>query len=150
MAVAIGRRGGASRRATPRRATAGAGRGLADVDGVRRALVMIGWLVVTPTHQANQRVPIESFSGFFRGLGFIRSPMNPISAGSIVSAISTASATARAAKMPMIVRNGMFATLSPSSAMKTVRPAKTTAEPAVPTARPVASSRSEPLRSSSR
>lgn len=44
MAVAIGRVGGESRRATPRRATAGAGRGLADVAGVSRALVMIGWL----------------------------------------------------------------------------------------------------------
>ncbi len=44
MAVAIGRDRGESRRATPRRAMAGAGRGLADADGVSRALVMIGWL----------------------------------------------------------------------------------------------------------
>lgn len=47
MAVAIGRRGGESRRATPRRATPGAGRGLAEVTAVTRvsrSLLLLGWL----------------------------------------------------------------------------------------------------------
>ena len=127
-----------------------AGRLRAPNTATTATIVTIGCEVVTPTHQENQRLPPLFSWGALAGFGRSRPPMNPISAGSIVSAISTASATARAAKTPMIVRNGMFATLSPSSAMKTVRPAKTTAEPAVPTARPVASSRSEPLRSSSR
>ena len=50
--------------------------------------------------------------------------------------------TVAAAARPMAVRNGMPTTESAESAISTVRPAKTTAEPAVPTAMPTASSRS--------
>ena len=63
-----------------------------------------------------------------------------------VTEISTASATATAAAMPMVVRNGMPAKLSPTRAMSTVTPAKTTAEPAVPVARAADSSGSAPAR----
>ena len=48
--------------------------------------------------------------------------------------------------MPMIVRNGMRVTASPTSATITVRPANTTAEPAVATERAAASSGSIPWR----
>ena len=40
-------------------------------------------------------------------------------------------ATASAAAIPMVVRNGICATLSPTSAMMTVIAANTTADPAV-------------------
>ncbi len=46
--------------------------------------------------------------------------------------------------MPIVVRNGMFATERPSNAMMTVIPANSTAEPAVATARAVDSSGSTP------
>lgn len=50
MAVAIGRGGGESRRATPRRATIAPGRGLAEATGVSRTLLLLGYLacVVPP------------------------------------------------------------------------------------------------------
>ena len=60
----------------------------------------------------------------------------PRIAGSRVSATSTAMNTVPAAARPMLVRNGMPTTTSADRAMSTVRPAKTTAEPAVPTATP--------------
>ncbi len=62
-----------------------------------------------------------------------------MSAGSSVMATRTATATVTAAATPISVRIGMPTTLSPVRAMTTVRPAKTTALPAVPTARPMAS-----------
>jgi len=52
--------------------------------------------------------------------------------------------------MPMIVRNGRPATASPTRATITVRPAKTTAEPAVAVARAADSSVSMPVASWSR
>ena len=70
----------------------------------------------------------------------IRMPAKPSSAGVSVIEISTAIATASAAATPIVVRNGMLATLSPSSAMITVIAANTTAEPAVATARAADSS----------
>ncbi len=60
-------------------------------------------------------------------------------AGRSVSATMTATATVTAAAMPISVRMGMPTTESPVRAMTTVRPAKKTALPAVPTARPMAS-----------
>ena len=80
----------------------------------------------------------------------MRRPAKPSSAGSRVSAMSTATATVTAAARPIWVRNGMPTTDSAASAMTTVRPAKTTADPAVPTARPAASSGSRPAASSCR
>ena len=79
-----------------------------------------------------------------------RRPVNPSSAGSSVSATSTATTTVLAAPRPIAVRNGMLTTNRPARAMTTVRPAKTTALPAVATARPAASSPSRPLSSSCR
>ena len=79
-----------------------------------------------------------------------RDPANPSVAGSSVSEITTATATANAAARPMLVRNGMFTTNSPANAMSTVNPANTTAEPAVPAALPAAISGSCPSRSSER
>jgi hypothetical protein len=58
-------------------------------------------------------------------------PEKPITAGSSVTAIITASDTVAAAARPMTVRNGMFTTTSPVSAITTVAPANTTALPAV-------------------
>lgn len=48
-------------------------------------------------------------------------------------------ATVPAAARPMTLRNGMLTTSSPTSAMTTVRPAKTTALPAVAVAAAAAS-----------
>ena len=61
----------------------------------------------------------------------IRSPMKPSSAGSSVSATSTAIVTVPAAARPITVRNGMLTTVRPTSAITTVAPANTTAPPAV-------------------
>ena len=63
-----------------------------------------------------------------------------------VTATSTATATAPAAAMPIVVRNGMPAKPRPMSAISTVTPAKTTAEPAVPVARDADSSGATPAR----
>ena len=70
----------------------------------------------------------------------------PRKAGVSVSATSTAIATATEAAMPMVVRNGMLANERPISAISTVTPAKTTAEPAVPVARAADSSGATPAR----
>ena len=78
-----------------------------------------------------------------------RSPANPMRAGMSVSATSTASATVTAAATPISVRSGMPTTDRPVRAMTTVRPAKNTALPAVPTARPIASSGSRSASSAS-
>ena len=85
-----------------------------------------------------------------RTFGRSRSPPKPSRAGSRVNAISTAMATPIAAATPMVVRKGIRATASPHRAMITVRPAKTTADPAVATARAADSSGSIPSRSWSR
>ncbi len=74
----------------------------------------------------------------------------PRSAGTSVTAMSTAMATVPAAVRPIFVSIGTLTTARPASAMMTVRPAKTTAEPAVPTARPAASARSRPSEISAR
>ena len=71
-----------------------------------------------------------------------RIPINPISAGVKVIAMSTATATQIAATEPMSPRNPMPETFSASSATMTVAPAKTTALPEVPLASPIDSSRS--------
>ena len=76
--------------------------------------------------------------------------ISPRIAGSRVSATRTATNTVAAAARPIVVRNGIRTTASAESAMRTVRPAKTTAEPAVPTAMPTASSRSSVCSSSLR
>ncbi len=68
----------------------------------------------------------------------------PRSAGTSVTAMKTAIATVPAAAMPIFVSIGMLTTARPTRAMMTVSPAKTTAVPAVPTARPAASWRSRP------
>ena len=78
-----------------------------------------------------------------------RSPAKPMRAGRRVSATSTATATVTAAATPISVRIGMPTSDSPVSAMTTVRPAKKTALPAVPTARPMASSGSRSASSAS-
>lgn len=80
----------------------------------------------------------------------MRIPAKPSTAGSSVSAISTATTTAKAAPRPMVVSMLMPMMLRPARAITTVRPANTTAEPAVPSARPAASSGSWPSRISLR
>ena len=67
------------------------------------------------------------------------SPSKPSIAGMSVSETKTAIATVPAAAKPMAVRKPMRAMMSAKSAVKTVAPAKTTEEPAVPTAMPAAS-----------
>ncbi|CAH0151096.1 hypothetical protein SRABI128_00545 [Microbacterium sp. Bi128] len=71
---------------------------------------------------------------------------NPRNAGVRVSPMHTAIATATEAATPIVVRNGMPAKLRPMSAMSTVMPANTTADPAVPVARAADSSGSIPPR----
>jgi hypothetical protein len=73
----------------------------------------------------------------------------PSSAGTRVSATSTAITTAPAAASPIFASDGIPTTSRPASAITTVVPAKTTAEPAVPTARPAAVSASSCLLRSS-
>jgi hypothetical protein len=70
------------------------------------------------------------------------------SAVTSVRAIETATATAAAA--PLSPRNMMPTTVRPRRAMITVAPAKTTADPAVPTARAMASGTGAAPRSSAR
>ncbi len=77
-------------------------------------------------------------------------PAKPSTAGSSVMAMSTATATVAEAASPIWPRMGMPTTVSPASAMMTVSPANTTAEPAVPTAVAAASSGLAPLSSSER
>ncbi len=73
-----------------------------------------------------------------------------MSAGPIVSAPTTATATATAAETPIAERKGRPTMTSPTSAVMTVMPAKTTADPAVAVARAAASSPSMPSRTFSR
>ncbi len=71
-------------------------------------------------------------------------PARPSIAGTRVTAAAMAMKTATAAPTPMTERKGMPTTSSPSRAMITVTPAKTTALPAVPTAIAADSSGSSP------
>ena len=71
-------------------------------------------------------------------------PVIASSAGSRVSAASTATTTAIAAIRPIVVTSGMRATASETSAMVTVPPAKVTAPPEVATARASDSRTSRP------
>ena len=80
-------------------------------------------------------------------LGMRRPFASPSSAGNRVVATPIAMSTATAAPTPITERNGMPTTSSPSSAMMTVTPAKTTALPAVPTAIAADSSGPSPLAS---
>ncbi len=61
----------------------------------------------------------------------IRGPTSDSTAGSRVSAASTATTTAIAAIKPIVVTSGMPATASEASAIVTVAPAKNTAPPEV-------------------
>ena len=54
-----------------------------------------------------------------------------------VTAINTAMSTHTAPTVPMTARNGMPVTFSASSAISTVEPANSTAEPEVPLASPI-------------
>ena len=87
------------------------------------------------------RSAAASARSFFRSTF---SPANPSNAGSRVMAISTEMPTVPAAARPITVRNGMPTTDRPASAMSTVRPANTTAVPAVPFALAIDSSMSIP------
>ena len=88
---------------------------------------------------ATQRAPIvrpaaalpASLTACDFGFGRSRLPKIDSTAGSRVSAAQTATATPTAAATPITVRNGIWATASPQSAMITVVPANTTADPAV-------------------
>ena len=101
-----------------------------------------GAFMTTPT----QRAPIErdALSSWLMAakarrsarepaLGARRRLARPMMAGSRVMAIETATKTANALAIPMVERNGMPTTKSPSRAMITVMPANTTAPPAVAT-----------------
>ena len=66
-------------------------------------------------------------------------------AGSSVSAASTATTTAIAAIRPIVVTSGMPATASETSAIVTVQPAKNTAPPEVAAARAIDSSIAQPV-----
>ena len=75
-----------------------------------------------------------------------RGPAKAISAGTSVRLRSTATAMVPAAAIPIWPRNGTPVTRSATSAMMTVAPAKTTALPAVPTARAIEGSMPMPSR----
>ena len=76
-----------------------------------------------------------------------RVPTSPRMAGASVIATSTATATHTAPTVPMSPRNGTPVTLRASRATMTVVPAKTTAVPEVPVARPIDSRTGTPLSS---
>ena len=71
-------------------------------------------------------------------------PSAPSIAGSRVAAAKTATTTAIAAVKPRVETSGMPAKASEQSAMTTVKPAKTTAPPAVAVARAIDSRSSIP------
>ena len=91
------------------------------------------------------RGPVSKFLPFA-----IRAPANPSSAGTSVSETATATATVPAAASPIAVMNGIPTTASEARAITTVAPAKTTALPAVATARAADSSGSIPANSCAR
>jgi len=113
--------------------------------------VTSGHLVTTRTHH-RASLPGLRFSSrcALRAPGRSRSPRSPSSAGSRVSARQTSIPTPTAVNMPMTDRNGSPTILRPTRAMMTVRPAKTTADPLVATARAADSWASMPLSSWSR
>ncbi len=76
-------------------------------------------------------------------------PRAPSIAGSSVVAAKTATITAIAAVKPRVLTRGIPAKASEQSAITTVKPAKTTAPPAVAAARAIDSCRSMPSRSCS-
>ncbi len=92
-----------------------------------------------------QRAPRVGFSpargSWSAALEFLprvaRGPAKAMSAGTSVRLRSTATAMVAAAASPIWPRNGTPVTRSATSAMMTVAPAKTTALPAVPTARAI-------------
>ena len=79
----------------------------------------------------------------------IRGPSAPSIAGSSVAAAQTATTTAIAAVKPSVVTSGMPAKASEQRAITTVKPAKTTAPPAVAVARAIDSRSSIPSASCS-
>ena len=115
-----------------------------------RTAVSAGTFVTSRTHEADQLVCRRAWCASATRLGVSRVPAAPMSAGSRVRATTTAHPTPTAAAMPMTDRNGIWATPRASSAMATVAPAKTTADPAVPVAWAAASSTSTPSASRSR
>ncbi len=86
----------------------------------------------------------SSVAGWRTRSELIRGPRIPSSAGSSVSAASTAITTAIAAIRPIVVTSGIPATASDTSAIVTVLPAKNTAPPEVATARAIDSSIGNP------
>ena len=116
-------------------------------------MVSTGHLVTPRTHSRGSGVRAlrGAASGFgartLRGLGRSFSPAKPSMAGSRVSAMTTAMPTPTEAATPIVVRKGMPATASPLRAIITVRPANTTADPAVATASATDSSASIPAAS---
>ena len=79
----------------------------------------------------------------------IRGPSAPSIAGSSVAAAKTATTTATAAVKPRVLTSGIPAKASEQSAITTVKPAKTTAPPAVAVARAIDSRSSIPSASCS-
>ena len=79
----------------------------------------------------------------------IRGPSAPSIAGSSVAAAKTATTTAIAAVKPSVLTSGIPAKASEQSAITTVKPAKTTAPPAVAVARAIDSCSSIPSASCS-
>ena len=74
----------------------------------------------------------------------MRGPSAPSIAGSSVAAAQTATTTAIAAVKPSVLTSGMPAKASEQRAITTVKPAKTTAPPAVAVARAIDSRSSIP------
>ena len=106
------------------------------------------------TRSAQRRQPCGSASA---GLALprwmlsesIRGPSAPSMAGSRVAAAQTATTTATAAVKPSVLTSGIPAKASEQRAMTTVKPAKTTAPPAVAVARAIDSRSSIPSASCS-
>ena len=104
-------------------------------------------LFATPlAHRAEK--PLVWLSGWISRTrsALIRGPRIASTAGSNVSAPSTASTTAIAAISPIVVTKGMPATTSETSAIVTVPPAKNTAPPDVAVARAIDSFIGNPSR----
>ncbi len=128
-----------------------AGYAIAPSATITTAMVSTGHLVMIRIHRRGTPMRVAGL-GFRAGRtrGRNLSPPNPSKAGTRVRAMRTATATATAAAMPIVDRNGMPATDNPTSAIITVSPANTTADPAVARARAADSSGSRPSRSWSR
>src|SRR5699024_10831300 len=91
-----------------------------------------------PTTNFDQGDSTSSFGATLLGFGCVRLWKMLIKAGNKVSALSTATKTLIADEKPITAKKSIPTSDKPQTAIITVIPAKITALPAVPTAKPIA------------